>query len=431
MKTQIFLLLLAFLVLSSFQANAQSLDENFDYPEGDPVTDHGWVTIGTTTDPVPVVVPGLSFDNYIGSGMGYAAGLTGAGQDVGHVLSPVLSSGSVYVTFMVNVSVARTGDFFFGLLPASGTGYRARVFVKGDGGSGVAFGISNSTEAAQYTPFDYTTNTTYLLMVKYTFVSGSSNNTMSLTVFTTTPPPTEPAATIPAFTTGASELASVNRVALLQNSATNSPDMSIDGIYVNPIYDNSVLPVELASFTSEVTKRDVTLKWTTSSETNNNGFDIERSVANGSWSKVGFVSGNGSTSGTSAYTFTDRSLSTGTYLYRLKQTDFNGNFEYFNLSNEVVIGIPSEFRLSQNYPNPFNPSTKIDYDIPFDSKVSISIFELSGKEIGMIVNENKPAGYHTASFNASGISSGVYFYSIKAEGNGVNHSATRKMVLIK
>ena len=124
---------------------------------------------------------------------------------------------------------------------------------------------------------------------------------------------------------------------------------------------------------------------------------------------------------------TDRNIETGKYNYRRKQIDFNGNFEYFSLNNEVVIGTPERFSLSQNYPNPFNPSTNINYDLPFDSKVSIKIFDMSGREVASVVNEFKTAGFYTVNFNASALSSGVYFYIINAD----NFTATKKMILVK
>lgn len=192
-------------------------------------------------------------------------------------------------------------------------------------------------------------------------------------------------------------------------------------------YIDPLLPVELSSFVSTVTGNSVTLNWATSSETNNSGFDIERSSVNGTWSKIANVSGNGTSSVGHNYSYTDRNLSSGIYNYRLKQIDFNGNFEYFNLSNEVNIGLPLKYDLSQNYPNPFNPSTVINYDLPFDGNVSLKIFDMSGKELLTLVNEVKTAGYYSVKFNAANLSSGVYFYSISAG----NFTSTKKMMLLK
>jgi len=185
-------------------------------------------------------------------------------------------------------------------------------------------------------------------------------------------------------------------------------------------------PVELSGFVSEVNQNNVKLNWSTASETNNSGFDIERS-ANGIWLKIGTISGNGNSTVENKYSYTDKNLNSGIYNYRLKQLDFNGNFEYFDLENEVNIGIPLKYELSQNYPNPFNPSTKINFNLPADVHVSLKIFDMTGREIKTLVNEVKTAGYHSVLFSGNDISSGVYFYILKTD----NFKAGRKMLLLK
>ncbi|MFZ1321434.1 MAG: choice-of-anchor J domain-containing protein, partial [Ignavibacteria bacterium] len=167
--------------------------------------------------------------------------------------------------------------------------------------------------------------------------------------------------------------------ALKVTGLTDFSDFAIGG--------SEPLPVELSSFVSTTSGSNVTLNWTTASEINNSGFDIERSSVSGTWSKVGNVSGNGTSTTPNSYSYTDRNLASGSYSYRLKQVDFNGNFEYYNLSNEVIVGIPVKYDLSQNYPNPFNPSTKINYALPTDGLVSMKIFDMSGKEVMSLVNE--------------------------------------------
>jgi hypothetical protein len=192
------------------------------------------------------------------------------------------------------------------------------------------------------------------------------------------------------------------------------------------------LPVELASFTSSVNRNNVTLNWSTTRETNNSGFDIERKLSTATdWTRVSNVAGNGNSTVAHNYTYTERA-NTGKYDYRLKQIDFNGNFSYFNLSNEVEVGVPSKYDMSQNYPNPFNPTTKVDYDLPYDGKVSILLYDISGREVANLVNEVKTAGYYTVQFNASDLASGMYFYRITAtNNNNQNFVTTKKMVLIK
>lgn len=205
-----------------------------------------------------------------------------------------------------------------------------------------------------------------------------------------------------------------------------------NGAFISLGSVDSPLPVEMENFTYSLNKRNVTLNWKTSKEINNNGFDVERSLTNGKYEKVSFVKGSGNTNTTKEYSYTDVNLNTGKYKYRLKQTDYNGNFEYHNLSGEVNLGVPSKFELSQNYPNPFNPSTKIDFSLPVDSKVNIKMYDISGKEVMNIMSEQKSAGYHTVNINAAALSSGTYFYQINATGSdGKNFTTSKKMILSK
>lgn len=188
------------------------------------------------------------------------------------------------------------------------------------------------------------------------------------------------------------------------------------------------LPVELSAFTASTNNRDVILNWSTLTEINNSGFEIERKAfSSDNWTRVGNVSGNGTSNVSHNYSFTDRNLTSGIYTYRLKQTDFNGNYEYHNLNGEVTIGTPNTFELKQNYPNPFNPSTSISFDLPVAGKVSLKVFNTSGKEVASLVNENRSAGFYTVNFNASNLSSGVYYYRLEA--NGI--SKVMKMALVK
>ncbi len=101
--------------------------------------------------------------------------------------------------------------------------------------------------------------------------------------------------------------------------------------------------------------------------------------------------------------------------------------------NNSNSNLPLEYSISQNYPNPFNPSTKINFSLPMDSKVSIKVYDISGKEAATLINSNMNAGNHTVNFNASNLSSGIYFYTINAGKTGfsVNFSKTLKMILVK
>ena len=197
---------------------------------------------------------------------------------------------------------------------------------------------------------------------------------------------------------------------------------------------DSPTPVEMLAFNSSASGKEVTLKWLTSSELNNSGFEIQRAIENGKliikngeWDKIGFVSGGGTTNEPREYSFTDRNLETGKYKYRLKQLDFNGNFEYFELAEVVSIGIPDKYDLSQNYPNPFNPVTTINYDLPSDGIVTLKVYDILGRELKTLVNEMKTAGYHKIQFNAADLSSGAYFYRMTAGA----FVAVKKFVVLK
>lgn len=187
------------------------------------------------------------------------------------------------------------------------------------------------------------------------------------------------------------------------------------------------LPVELNSFSSETETNNVTLNWSTSSEENNAGYDIERSELNNNWSKAGFVTGKGTTNNTNNYTFKDKNLQSGKYKYRLKQTDFNGNFKYYELSNEVSIGVPDKFYLSQNYPNPFNPVTNLGFGISESGFVTLKVYDVLGNEVAVLVDENKAPGYYNIQFDGKNLSSGIYYYRLESSG----FVQTKRMMLLK
>ena len=209
---------------------------------------------------------------------------------------------------------------------------------------------------------------------------------------------------------------------------------SLDNVYVgsyNGVYLlNKPVPVEFLSFSSSVVDDDVTLNWTTATETNNSGFQIERRETKNErsedWESIGFINGNGTTTETKSYSYIDENLSSGIYQYRLKQIDFDGTFEYSNIVETEIIS-PAKFSLEQNYPNPFNPSTTISWQSPINSHQTLKVFDVLGNEVVTLVNEYRTAGIYEAEFNATKLSSGIYYYQLKA-GDFVH---TKKMILMK
>ena len=206
---------------------------------------------------------------------------------------------------------------------------------------------------------------------------------------------------------------------------------------LDPATDMSILiendnwvPVELLNFQAAANGTDVNLNWVTATETNNRGFSIQRN-SGGEFKNIGFVEGNGTTTGNHAYSYTDRNLSIGSYSYRLMQIDYDGTDHYSNVV-EVDVNNPSVFSLEQNYPNPFNPSTKISYSLAVNSKVKLTVYNVLGETVATLVNATDPAGNHEVTFNGINLNSGIYFYRLEAaDVDGRKFSQVKKMMLTK
>jgi hypothetical protein len=206
---------------------------------------------------------------------------------------------------------------------------------------------------------------------------------------------------------------------------------------------DNALPVELSSFSAILLDGSVKLVWRTETEVSNYGFEIERLQDYNieklqDWTKLGFVQGHGNSNSPKDYSFTDdltlTPALTRTLYYRLKQIDTDGQFEYSKVI-EIDLGSPAKFELSQNYPNPFNPTTKIEYQLPFESNVNIELYNITGERVDVLVNQEQAAGYYTVEVNSTkySLSSGVYIYRMTAVSTKDLKSYTqlKKMVLLK
>ncbi len=192
------------------------------------------------------------------------------------------------------------------------------------------------------------------------------------------------------------------------------------------VFADGNLPVELSSFTAEVNENKVLLNWRTETEVNNYGFEILRQAQDDTWQLLGFVEGNGNSNSPKYYSYTDNSVSSGSYFYRLKQIDNDGRFEYSKVV-EITVSDVTTFQLGQNYPNPFNPSTEIRFSIPETGNVNLTVYNIIGEQVAVLLNGVMEAGSHTINFNAENLLSGIYFYTLKT-GNIVE---MKKMILLK
>lgn len=213
----------------------------------------------------------------------------------------------------------------------------------------------------------------------------------------------------------------------INNVAVNNFQTTILNVELIP----NLIPVELISFTAEVAGNSVELKWQTATETNNSGYEIERlknfrNTKLQDWINVGWFEGSGTTTEPISYSFFDENVEPGYYQYRLKQIDFDGSFTYSDIA-DVEVASPTEFLLEQNYPNPFNPITTIRYEIPEQSFVTLKVYDILGNEIETLINEENQTGSYEVEFDATGLTSGIYFYKIRAD----SYIRTKKMLLIK
>jgi endonuclease I len=193
----------------------------------------------------------------------------------------------------------------------------------------------------------------------------------------------------------------------------------------------TVLPVELVSFSGAIKNNHVELHWTTATETNNYGFEIERTIDDGkltmkSWNRIGFVEGTGTTNAPQSYSFVDNAAA-GKNAYRLKQIDRDGKFCHSQEIEIMNAQIPQRSVLMQNYPNPFNPATTIRFALAETEHVTVTVYNALGQSVKTIVNGQYQAGTHDVQFDASLLSSGTYFYSLHAG----KFSATKSFMLLK
>ncbi len=215
------------------------------------------------------------------------------------------------------------------------------------------------------------------------------------------------------------------------NHSWNYNPVSLQYIFVEVDYID-IVPVELTSFTASLSEGSVILNWTTATELNNQGFEIERALSNQDWTKIGYVPGFGTTTEPKTYSFMDQNILTGTYSYRLKQIDYDGTYSYSDAIEIVVDLTPGSFTLFQNYPNPFNPSTTIQFQVPKASDVSIIIYDMLGQQVKSLFADQVQAGRYNIEWDgtsSSGIkmSSGSYIYRMTA-GEFVE---TKEMILLK
>lgn len=216
----------------------------------------------------------------------------------------------------------------------------------------------------------------------------------------------------------------------------DSDTRNVTAPYMGADESTTPLPVELGTFNVTAKDRDAFLNWETKMEVNTSSFEVERSSEKEEWKSIGHLNAAGNSNSPVKYTYRDKKLNTGKYSYRLKMIDKDGSTKFSQVV-ETEIAVPTVYNLSQNYPNPFNPSTKIDYQLPVDARVTLELYSITGERVAVIVNTEQAAGYYTLDVNSSvlykNLASGVYIYRMYAVDKitGNNFVNVKKMMMLK
>lgn len=315
-------------------------EENFDFPVGDSIGMHGWTTFsGNGLNMIVATAPGMTYSGYPLSNIGNATMLNVTGADSYKPFTQADSTGSFYCSFMINVESAQLGEYFLAYLPNNSTTfYSGRVMARMNG-SDLQFGITkgaatDTTQAGIWTTAPYALNTTYLMVLKFTFVEGGTNNDqVSLFVFSSGVPATEPTPTVGPLTFPSGDPGNIGRVALRQGVANRSPVLNIDGIRVAKTWNNILTSIGGSNQVSSVPENfrleqnypnpfnpSTTIKFSLPE----NGF-ASLSVYNTLGKEVANLVNNNLAAGTFSEKFDGSALTSGVYFYKLTFTGISGN----------------------------------------------------------------------------------------------------------
>jgi hypothetical protein len=419
-----FLLIVLFLATASL-SEAQTVMENFAYGTntgtsadslcnpafgGNPtLSSQRWRRHSGTGNPVKYLGTSLSYAGYNSSGLGGSAGFTflSASAEDAHRNVQTISSGSVYISFLLkmNASGGTTGDYFFHIMDTSFlTAFRARLYIRNGSTTGTyKIGINKGSNAAPaYSTLDYKLDSTVLVVVKYSF-NATFTDTVSAYIYTSGIPTSEPAtATIVAPDHSTGDLAVFNAIALRQGTVGTMNGV-IDGIRVSNSWANGPLPVNLVNFSGVINPGAGTqLIWRTAQERNNKGFEVERSLDGENFETLDFVKGFGNSDKIQSYTYFVSGEETA--LYRLKQIDFDGKYEY-----SPIVSVTSEIGAVELSPNPFVNAIKLN---SVNTIEKVEIVDLTGKVLITETLSNQMAEIKT-----DHLTNGVYFINITQGGS--------------
>jgi hypothetical protein len=347
----------------------------------------------------------------VASGIGKSSNIVNTGQDIFRPLNFTggLTNGQVFASFLINISAAQTaGDYFFAFLPSGNTSnFTGRLFVALSSPGYYKVAMNRWTEARAYSSDSFALNQTYMFTVRYAFNTTTTNLDDSVYLYVTSSGvPTSMPTTPTAFCSNAtSNMTSPNiaAIALRQGTSTSAPTLRIGSIRVATNWNDGPLPVTLSSFEGFAGENGNKLSWTTSSEINNKGFEIEKSENAESFEKIGFVAGRGNSQKRIQYSFFDNQISGAKTFYRLKQIDIDGKSSY---SQIITVG-SDRIEISVS-PNPFNNTISLQSN-QLNRAITAEVIDITGKtkiSIQGEVNEK-------VEIDTQHLSKGVYFIRIQ------------------
>ncbi len=415
------------LIALTFGVHAQwIINDDFTSSPATVLTTTGWtVTQANVTNPISVVSPGLSFTDYLNSGLGNAAALANNGQDI-YIGGTGVSADSAYCSAMINVSAAQaTGDYFFAMLPNnSSTNFIGRIFIKSTSG-GYLLGLAKGSSGTAYGSTVLSLNTTYAIVCKYAFRSGNStDDEVSLYVFTTSMPASEPLTAEVGPISGTTDAPNISRIVLRQGNASNAPTMVVDGARLGTPWSTGYLPVTYKTFNVIQAPDANILRWTTASESNNSHFDIQRSADGKNFETIGKVKGHGNSMKVNAYQYSDNAyLTAKTIYYRLKQVDYDGKFE---LSKTISISnTATKAGIAATLPNPFNDELSVTISSGSATTATIELMDMIGK-LHHTAKEQLVAGSNIITINTTDMPDGIYFVRLNYNGETFTQKVIKK-----
>jgi hypothetical protein len=424
--------------------NAQVFIDDFNYgsTSGSLTTVSGtnWVAhSGAATNPVGYSNTGLTVVGYTSSTFagGSATFLNGSGtrEDVNIAISPAITAGAAYATFVLRVTASggTTGDYNFHFLDGAGaspgTNFRSRLYIK-DGSTAGTFnvGIAKASSAgnATFAATDYLLNQDYIVVLKYAIVTGTNNDQCSLFVLSGSIPVSEPAPTVSVTNLTDSALSDLSQVAsfAIRQGSTGVSAGTIDGLRVTTSWSNAQLPVTWKSFSASKTTDATLLKWSTASESNNSGFEVQRSVEGKSFEAIGFVKGAGNSAKVLNYSFADMAnLSAKTVYYRLKQVDFDGKINYSKTLS--VVNNEQKMALGASLPNPFNNELTVNINAIGNTTATVTLMDMIGKVHHSSI-ETLTAGSNSINLLTTDMPNGIYFIRVTANGETFTQKVIKK-----